>query len=159
MFEAAPAGGGLWGTIGSASKILFFLGPRMTGDVSSVPLSAGGTQVLDLSAGPTVGPGLLYLVAGSMTGSAPGFSLGGVHVPLVIDAYTMLTVNSANQGPFVGTLGLLDGTGQGSASIAVPAGTAPSLAGATLHHAMILVNLAQGAVLSASNPVELQLAL
>jgi hypothetical protein len=153
----AASGGGLWGVLGPQSKIVFHLGPRVDGDVPSVSLSAGGTQTLALNAGPTVGPGMSYLVAGTSSGTQPGVVLGGMLVPLQYDAYTRYSVASANQGPFVNTFGTLDGTGQATAQIAVPAGSSPSLAGVVLHHSMIGLDFTAGAVVAASNPVALTL--
>lgn len=152
----AAGGGGLFGKLEPTSKIVFYLGPRADVDVPSVSLSAGGTQTLSLNAGPTVGPGELYLVAGSVTGTQP-FVLNGISVPLQLDAYTTFTATSANQTLFTNTLGFLDGQGMATAQVTLPAGTSPSLAGATLHHAMLGLDLGSGALTFASNAVDLLL--
>ncbi len=154
----AAGGGGLFGAIGPQSKLVFLLGPRLAGDVASVSLSSGGAQTLDVSAGPTVGPGLLYLVVGSASGTTPALQLDGVVVPLVPDAYAQWSLGSPNAGPFVGTLGFLDGSGTASAQIVVPPSSNPALAGLVLNHAALIVDPVQGRLLSATNPLALTLA-
>jgi hypothetical protein len=153
----AAGGGGLYGAIGHQSKIVFELGPRMTGDVSFVSLSAGGSQNLNLNAGPTVGPGLLYVVAGSVTGTAPGLQVDGVHIPLLVDSYTVFSLANANMGPFVNTLGTLDTAGRAAAQLVIPASSNPGLAGTTLHHTMLGFDQLQPGIFCASNVVDLTL--
>ncbi|QDU65388.1 hypothetical protein [Engelhardtia mirabilis] len=154
----AAGGGGLWGILSPDTKIIYYHGPRMDADQPAVSLVSGGVQSLALNAGPTVGPGLAYIVLGSATATAPGLELSGVHIPLAVDAYTNFTLTSANQGPLVGTLGVLDGAGRGTAQISIPAATDPGLAGTTLYHSMLLLDLPAGALLSASEAVALTLA-
>ena len=154
----AAGGGGLWGTMGPGSKIVFELGPSVTADVPAISLATGGTQQLVLNAGPTVGPGLFYLVAGTSSGTGPGLDLGGVHVPLNVDPYTQMSLAGANGPLFTNTLGVLDAQGKGSAMLNIPAGTNPSLAGLTLHHSMVVADPSTGTVLSASAAVPLLLA-
>jgi hypothetical protein len=153
----AAGGGGLYGTIGVQSKLVFHLGPRMTAANPAISLLAGGSQTLNLNAGPTVGPGLFYVVVGTTSGTTPPVVLDGVKLPLVVDSYTMFTLASANSGPFVNTLGVLDGTGSATANLVVPPGSSPGLAGLVLHHSMLIADPLQGELLSASNPVELTL--
>jgi outer membrane protein assembly factor BamB len=105
---------------------------------------------------PASSAGHLYVVAGSATGTTPGIPYGGVVVPLVADPYLLLTLNHANQPPFLGTLGLLDPAGDARATLAVPAGLDPSLAGVTLHHAFVELTAGLAAAF-ASEPVTLEL--
>ena len=59
-------------------------------------------------------------------------------LPLVTpDAYFDLTLAGAGAPPFTATFGALDASGAAAASLDVPAGTSPSLAGATVHHAAL----------------------
>jgi hypothetical protein len=148
--------GGLWGAIGVDSKLVFHLGPRMQADVPSVSLAAGGTQTLDLSAGPTVGPGKLYFVLGSATGTSP-FVIDGVNVPLQPDGYTNLSLTLANQGLFGNTLGVFGESGEATAQLTIPAGLSASLAGTVLHHSVLVIDTGAGSILSASNAVDLLL--
>lgn len=150
-------GGGLWGVLDPvATMIVYHHGPRMEADVPGVSLSAGGTQTLDLNAGPTVGPGTIYLVAGSASGTTP-FGYQGISIPLVPDAWSIFTAQAANLGPFVNTLGFLDEQGRATAAIAVPAATDGSLAGITLHHAMLGFDPGTLDLTMASNAVDLLL--
>ena len=81
--------------------------------------------------------GDLYLVLGSVTGTAPGVQVGSFLMPLNADAYTNKTFASANTGPFVDTLGFLDGAGRATARIQLP--PLPSLAGIRADHAAVLL--------------------
>lgn len=152
----AQGGGGLWGQL-SNSKLVLFLGPSLSSNTTSLSLATGGTQQLELAAGPTVGPGLPYLVLGSASGTAPGIDALGVHVPLNLDAYTMFTLGHPNTPPLVRSLGLLDAQGRANAAFKLPPAADPSLAGITVQHSFLLLDGSSFAPLSASNAVALQL--
>ena len=111
--------------------------PSLTVDTASLSLSAGGTANFSLDAG-AANAGRLHLLLGSVTGTAPVTTVGAVDIPLVIDAYTLFTLANPTAPPLVGALGFLDGQGTGAASLSLPAGTDPALAGVTLHHAYLL---------------------
>ncbi len=111
-------------------------------DTPFLPISTGGTQVLDVSAG--VGrAGLPYLLLGSASGTAPGFSLGTTAVPLNPDGYLAHTAQFPNLPPLVNSAGILDRVGQAQASLVLPAGLPPVLVGLELEHACVV--LATGA--------------
>ncbi|QDU66194.1 hypothetical protein [Engelhardtia mirabilis] len=124
-------------------------------DRITVPLTTGGPQVLYLDAG-AAHAGEIYLVIGSASGTSPGVVFGNATIPLNFDAYLQTTLQSINTPVFAGTFGILDGTGQASCSINVPAGLSPSLAGLGLHHAGLTFDF-NGALKFASNPVPLTL--
>jgi hypothetical protein len=128
------------------------LAPPLVADVTSISLSAGGSQGLTLSAPSSAGE--VYWVLGTASGTLPGIAIEGLVVPLNYDAYTGLTLSIPNQGIFVGTLGLLDGAGGASAAVVFPAGISPSLAGTTLHHAFVTIGTS---LTFASNAVPLTL--
>ena len=107
-------------------------------DVDSISSSAGGLQHLDLDLG-AGHAGDLYLLAGSLSGTTPGLALGALNVPLNVDAYTLMIIGQANTGPFLGTLGVLDGAGRGSAAIALPPGSLPGLSGLRADHAALVL--------------------
>ena len=113
---------------------LSFLIPR-TWVVSA---ATGGGIDFDLDAGPSAA-GQFYFLAGSMSGTNPGFVLGGKTIPLNPDAYLVQTVAQANSLNFVATLGILDAEGQASAQILVPADL--SLVGLRGHHAAVRFDL------------------
>ena len=122
-----------------------------------VSLTAGGTQTLLLRAGNTHA-GRTYLVAGSLSEIEPGFRLRGSYVPLNIDSYFGFSLRQANQGPLVATLGTLNGSGNGTASVTIPSGTSLSLAGLRLAHAFVAFeNGLAGSVRHVSNPALVRL--
>ena len=103
-------------------------------------LSAGTPVNFALDAG-AARAGNLYLLIGSASGTSPGLLLApGVTLPLNFDGYLNFSVNFANVTPFSNTLGVLDGSGQASASWGLPAGWDPSLAGLQLSHAFITLS-------------------
>ena len=76
--------------------------------------------------------GWTYVVAGSASGSSPGFDYAGVHVPLNIDPITNLMLMNPNVPPFIETLGTLDAQGSASIAVLMPP-SAPFLSGLSLH--------------------------
>lgn len=125
-------------------------------DVAAVSLATGGTQGLALEAG-FGEAGQIHLVLGSFAGTAPGVPLGGVTLPLAIDPYLLYALANPGAPPIVGGLGVLDGDGAASAQVVVPAGLSPSLAGATAHHAYVVLDAATLAVRAASEAEALAL--
>ena len=123
----------------------------LSATTTSLSLATGGSASFSLDAGAD-GAGLLYLILGSLTGTAPAIAVDGLLVPLAFDGYTQFTLANPNQTPWSGSLGFLDPTGAATASLALPAGSPPALAGAMLHHAFVTVDLAaSGQLDSASN--------
>lgn len=124
-------------------------------DLAEVSVAAGGQQTLLLTADASLGL-QIYFVLGSASGTQPGVTLDGLHLPLqVFDPYFLASVSQPNQEPFVNTVSLLSPSGTASASIVVPPGL-PGLAGLTLHHAYV-VFADDLAVAFASNAVSLAL--
>ncbi len=121
----------------------------------SISVSAGGSQVLDMSVG-AAHAGRVYLILGSASGVSRPTVIGSVAVPLVVDSYTFYTLENPNSAVHQGTLGILGAVGEATATIQLPAGSFPALAGLTLHHAGLVLDLAQGLV-DATNAVELKL--
>ncbi|QDU69410.1 hypothetical protein [Engelhardtia mirabilis] len=111
--------------------------PALTVDTASISLSAGGSAGFALDAG-AANAGRVYLMLGSVTGSSPATTVGGLDIPLVIDAYTLFTLANPTAPPLIGALGFLDGQGAGTAGFSLPAGSDPALAGIDLHHAYLL---------------------
>jgi choice-of-anchor B domain-containing protein len=114
---------------------------------------AGGTVTFALD-GSAVHAGKLYLLLGSLAGTAPGFDLGLVHVPLVQDAYFDYSLVHANGPLLVNSFAALDGAGKGSAHFVLPSGF-PSLIGLTAHHAWLAIDPATLQVAFASNALPL----
>jgi hypothetical protein len=101
--------------------------------------------------------GELCFVVGSVSGTSPGLTLNGVNIPLVVDAYTLYTVEQANQLPFSGTLGLLDSLGGRLSRLNVPAGSIPALAGQQLYHVSLGIDPTSLAVTRSSAATNLGL--
>lgn len=125
--------------------------PSLTASPATISLAAGGTQQLTLEAG-AANQGSAYLVIGSVTGTSPGFRLGSVTVPLVVDGYTVHTAFTPNTPPLTSSAGVLSASGAATASFTLPAGLASSLIGVKLYHAYVTFDGAI-AVRMASNPV------
>ncbi|MEM7306305.1 MAG: VCBS repeat-containing protein [Planctomycetota bacterium] len=124
---------------------------------AEVSLSAGGQQAFQLDAGPGQA-GTTYWIAGSFTGTSPGFSLFGVDVPLNPDGYFLATVNQPGAQTLVEPIGTLDADGaSGAPRLVVVPGSPPSLTGVTLHHAFLALDPATFSVGFASNAVALAL--
>lgn len=130
--------------VGGAFDTLFVTGPigpsqTLSADTAGLSASLGGVQTLSFHPGPAFANDL-YLIVGSMTGWSPGFTLGGHHVPLNLDAYTDLTVTLANSPVLVNTSGVLGPSGAITANIVLPPGVLTGLTGLVLHHAAITAN-------------------
>jgi hypothetical protein len=150
----AATTGGLTGKFVD-SKLTLTLASSLVVDNFAISLAGGGTQTLDLDAG-VANAGELYWILGSATGVSPGLP-GPPALPLVIDGYTLFTLQNPNT-LMAGSLGFLDGLGQATASITLPPGLSPTLAGVKLHHAYAVLDIpGTGAGLFGSNAVTLRL--
>jgi hypothetical protein len=129
-----------YGLIDAAGALTYALGRLdvLVPDLSAISLFTGGTQTLQLDA-VAEGAGHAYLVLGSASGTSGGPLVGGVQLPLKLDNWFELCILSANQGPFGSTLGRLDRDGQAVATITLPPGLNPFLAGLTLHHTFLRI--------------------
>lgn len=169
VFRAYAAGASGGGTVlasygppgvGSSLDAMCVAGPigasnTLSADLGAVSVGSGGSQHLDFHPGAPFA-GQVYFVLGSLSGYAPGFPIGGTHVPLQPDFYTNFTLSAPNSAWLVGTLGALDAAGTAQATIVVPPQLALPLAGFTLHHAALAIDNAL-VVSHASNPVPLLL--
>jgi WD40 repeat protein len=126
-------------------------------DVTGLSLATGGTAQLNLFA-PTELVGDTFMLFGSASGTAPGVTVGAIHLALNPDGYFALTLPPFGDGPLVGSFGTFGLDGAAQASFLLPPGITPALAGTTLHHAFVTFDSADPSVLlSGSNPVALQL--
>lgn len=111
----------------------------LSADVPSLSTTSGGDIALELDGGADLA-GNLYLLLGTLSGTAPGVTLDGTTLPIVPDAYTTFTIQSAGTGIFQGTLGDLDGCGRASATLQFPSDLPAGLAGSTFHHSFLVVD-------------------
>lgn len=124
-------------------------------DAIDVSLSSGGSVNFDLQAGPA-NAGDIYLMLGSLSGIAPGTPFGGQIVPLNLDSYT-LDLLAAPNTIISGSLGVLNGSGEASANLTIPAGLDPALAGTVANHAYVTIDPVTTALTSVSNAFPLTL--
>ncbi|MFT5081155.1 MAG: hypothetical protein ACI9C2_001512 [Gammaproteobacteria bacterium] len=126
-------------------------------DVASISATTGGTQSFTLDAG-AGHAGEFYFLAGSASGTTPGFSVGGLNVPLNIDNYTLFTLQAYNTPTLTGTFGSLDAAGKGSASVTLGAGFS-ALVGLNLTHAFVTLDALTFTATNVSNTMPLTIVL
>src|SRR5690606_31296558 len=93
----------------------------LAASATGISASSGGSLQWSLDAGPAFA-GQVYVLIGSLSGSAPGFDLGGVHVPIELDAYTALLLtapNSTGAFSFI-NVGQLDAAGSAVTTLRLP---------------------------------------
>lgn len=103
-------------------------------DTAEVPAS-GGTQVLELNHLDTY-VDFQFLWLGSVSGTSPGVPYGGLQVDLNPDAYFNYLLQFAGNTNITGQVGLLDSSGQATATVVIPP-VGPELVGLELRHAAL----------------------
>lgn len=114
----------------------------LSGSPASLSVAGGGVHTLSLDAG-SCNASRFYLVLGSFAGTSPGFPIPiapSCTLPLNFDGYFNLTLTQPNNPPLGNTFGQLDLSGQATATLTLPAGAAPQLAGLTANHAFALLD-------------------
>ena len=121
-------------------------------DTYEVSLATGGQQTLAFR--PEASDlGNLYLLTGTTSGTFPGIPVDGVVVPINLDAYTLLVLKpNAILSPNFGVIGP-----NPQATVTIPTGTNPGLAGTTLHHAWVGLDPITLTATKASNAIPLTL--
>lgn len=109
--------------------------PSLTTGNIIVDVNRGASRRLQLDAGPTQA-GQPFVFLGSLSGTRPGFRALGQTIPLNPDAYTTLGLAAPNGLLINPGLGILDGNGSVTATLAVPPGLS-FLIGLTMHHAAV----------------------
>lgn len=130
----------------------------MLGGLRASPASVsanGGTQNWELNAG-AANAGRLYVIAGTLSGTRPGFDFGGSNIPLNQDAWFSLSLQAANGAVYTSSWGLLDANGHATASFNFPAGFNYFL-GATFHHAFVALDLSTVQPTFVSQPASVRL--
>jgi hypothetical protein len=125
------------GSICSA-PVTVIVDPALVGAPPTVSLAAGGVHQLSVGAS-ALAAGGFYLIAGTVSGTSPGFPVGQFLVPLNPDDWFNVTVSNPDTFPLSGFQGLLDAAGNAVATLTVPAGLPPSLAGLVINHAVGVV--------------------
>lgn len=121
--------------------------------------SASGASSAPLRLEPSAGSaGLLYFVLGSISGTSPGLTVDGQHLPLVIDDYFLLTLLKPNTPPLTNSLGVVPpGWGVSFVDFTLQPGVDPALVGTLAHHAFLLFDPVTSAAVHASNAFPLVL--
>ena len=127
-------------------------GQTFSGDVTEIPYSLGGTQQLFVTAGGSFA-NQTYFVAGTTSGTSPGFAVAGFPVPLNPDFYFNFTVANPNSPYLMNSFGQLDASGWAKADFTLPAFLDPTLVGVTVSHSYLVLDSATFAVLGASPAV------
>ncbi len=153
IFEITTGGTIVWEISTPTAFRASYVDRTLWSDGDVVSAGAGGSVAFDVIAGSSQA-GQQYYVLGSATGSSPGFTKNGIHVPLNFDPYTSLTLDFANTALLTDTFGTLDASGRASASFNVTPGLIPAVAvGLTLHHAAIATDPGTSKATWASNAV------
>ncbi len=121
--------------------------PPLTIDRTTLSLSSGGVVNFTLTPG-LPQAGRIYWTFGSLTGTAPGLSIGLLHLPLNQDNYLLFTMASPNVLPLVNSLNVLDAAGHGAAAFVLVPVAIPTLAGTQVSHAFITLKNANPAWVS-----------
>lgn len=101
---------------------------------SVISASAGANVPLWLDLGPTAA-GADYVLLGTTSGTAPGFTFLGLHMPLNRDRFLNASFLHSAAGAFQGTVGALDVNGRATARFAPPPGWMAPLIGRRLEWA------------------------
>jgi hypothetical protein len=121
----------------------------------SVSQQVGGQQVLTLNLSPSLS-GKLYLVLGSLSGTAPGLGIGAALLPLNPDPYFFYTLNHPNSPvlkSFFGTLPALS-----PPTFTLAPGALTGLAGIPGHHAALVIDPVSVSVIATTNAEAFQIA-
>jgi aminopeptidase N len=121
-------------------------------DRHEVDTVAGGQVEYHLDLGATSASRPFGILLG-FSGSTPGSTLFGLHVPVNFDIWTTIALQAANTPVFQNFLGVLDAQGRSRSVLAVPAGAAIVLAGQTITAAALRTDLFD----FASRPVTVRL--
>ena len=130
----------------------------MLGGLTASPASvssAGGTQTWDIAAG-LGNAGRLYVCAGTLSGTRPGFVQFGAQIPLNPDFWFNLSLQAGNGPVYTNSWGLLDANGNASATWNFPAGFG-WMQGATFHHACVVLDIATVLPTFVSQPASVRL--
>jgi hypothetical protein len=123
---------------------------------TSVSISAGGAQQLLIRAG-TAHARAPYAVLATLSGTVPGFTRDGIHVPINPDVLTRYAFTGGVLREFEGFYGLLDVHGTAVAKFVIPPGRLPlATIGAQLRFAAVVFAPSRALALG-SGPMPLEL--
>jgi len=120
----------------SATRRSYAAGDPLSLSHVIVSTQLGATVQASVDAG-AAAAGHDYLLLGSLSGYAPGFAFGGLHVPLNLDPLSFWFAQNANGSVLSGGAGALDSQGRASAVLQWPPQVLSFLAGAPLFWTVI----------------------
>ncbi len=126
--------------------------PGIASDYWVISLSTGGSQPIQIDAGSSHA-NQQYFLLGTLSGTSPGFTFGGIAVPLNLDAYSTLVLSNPNQPPLLGGFGTLDANGHATATFIIPPLAIPGPL--HLHHGYVVLSGGAAAYASGALPVKL----
>lgn len=161
IFEVDPSGATVWqyvngfpsGGAPSVFKARRYERYLFMSNTQTLRASTGGSVEFDVIAG-SKNAGTAYLLLASLSGTSPGTLApdGTTLVPLNVDALTLAVLGALNSPCFDKFGTLLDPLGNGHATLTVPNPLGPSMVGATIDFAYMLVPRFE----LVSNPVSVQ---
>lgn len=118
--------------IGGTLRILSQSPLRIRSSASELSVAAGGTLTFEAKLGASHA-GDLAILLGSASGPTPPTVYQGVTVPLIPDPYSRFLFRRVS--PIV-----LDGSGEGTVALHIPAAFSPALVGLTLDHGFLVLD-------------------
>jgi hypothetical protein len=112
----------------------------VNGYSDKMSVAFGGTHTLKIAAG-AAKAGKLYFTFGSLSGTSPGIPVDSVVLPLNFDGYLNFTLTVPNSTVLSTSLGFLSGGGAATTRFNLPAGAVPALAGSTVNHATLVLDI------------------
>jgi hypothetical protein len=119
-----------------------------------IDVSSGGSVVHELRAVDGALPGDLCILLGNASGTSPGLVVNGLLLPLQYDNYTQFLLQSPNQAPWSGSLGVFPASGKRFATLTLAPGAALALAGLELDHAALALRLGPPAIVVATSAAQ-----
>ncbi|MBL8767242.1 MAG: FG-GAP repeat protein [Planctomycetes bacterium] len=151
--DHGSASGSAWAVRVQSGDGVDFAGTPAYLNPCGVSCGLPGAQTLFLDVG-VAHAGATYFVLGSVTGTSPGLSFAGFHLPLNLDAYTLYTTSGFGGGPLIPRVGVLDANGRASLGFVLPPSAALAglpLDGVFVHHAAVLLDPQFGFVTGVTN--------
>ena len=140
LLEVDPAGQVVWNYTYPNSNLIFqshYVDRSLWANATELPVGGGQVDFDHLLGSGHLGD--FYLLLGSVSGTSPGTTIGGVPIPLNVDYLTTAMAELFNQGTFVKTIGTLDSNGgEVSSIVAAPGFIPPILAGTEMHFAHLI---------------------
>ncbi|MBM3984713.1 MAG: exo-alpha-sialidase [Planctomycetes bacterium] len=127
----------------------------LSSDVNGIQASTGGGVTFLVNVGPNHG-GKTYVLVATGSGTSPGSTVNGVHVPINFDFWTNLSITLFNTAVFPNSLGTLDATGSTFPGFNTLGPFNPALAGTNLDWCLVVLDAANQ-VVYASAPTRVAL--